>query len=1448
MELLVGGKHFLVEVLIAPGAQLGDHPTGSVDEPQVLLGGRLFAKQTGLEVRIAGDGETISVWDQGERLTDQLASQSEGLYVISDDRLNEVTSYKANSQTEVEHEVVRFNVKIGFKEKLVEGSTVQTDPVKESPIPVRRKYSAKEKRDFSRLMHRRMHHGKTEAILKALRHAYPGKYEYVREPCDPCAWARSRMKPVPKMSRRKAEYPGQFIHYDVFYMPWVSEEGYWYLLLLVDGKTGHRYIYGLRKKSEVLKYLEIFLRKMDNSCRRQVQHIEFGSEDEGTFSVVVLRSDGAGENLSHAVKKLAAEAGIRMEASIARMQWQNGQAENGGGRAVKGGEAIRHGGQLPTKTWFKCQAAEVHMRNRLPNSKSAESDNRTPFEQTNNCSVPLAELIDHFRVVGSLCYVTLTPEERHGDKIRAYRAIFMGYSDDNEVGQKGYIVRRLSDGAIKQVTYSQTTSFEDYLLYPKSEEYDAYLQKGGKKNKSKGKGIMNTYKHVAQDMRVGASEVGPGQSHPPISDTDPVIGGGGAVDNNNTKLHNTATDHVDVGIVLDDDELKQSRDDCEKMNDRDKLLKHHEHNTRRTTKDVNDNDDTSKRNKRKQELKHNYVIDFDSENEDEDVCELVDSADDDETDEDNDDADEHDVTNLVRRQEEKKFSSDRNDTCNRGSDELSHSDTCIDLDKSKDSSDASDSEAKPQDDDDVSDASDSETGSQDDAHGGVAGVSERRSKQQKKQADLLYEVTDVTDIARKGKKRGGSLVFEVVWRGGELSWESATDLLPGAGYAMRVFLESMSDRQRSVLTKKALTRLNRRIDRAIAEGERIEGNGRRKKRVKVLAARVKCMHVRMKRQHGVDDAVKSRMHERIYILKQCIKRGKAKIREVEGIKVPNTYKQAQRSDRWPKWRKAAEDEFAAFEKSKAWTLVPRPAGENVVGCRYVFSIKAKNGIIERHKARIVAQGYKHEAGVDYSMFEVYAPCMLMKTFRALLAIAARYSIKPRQYDISCAFLHADLPPGKKHYMEQPEGFKVVGKEDWVYELHKAIYGLKMSPRAFGLHLAGIMRGMGLTQGRADECLWWRRVNGIFLYVLYHVDDLVVVSNCPKTERMLFKSLSEKLDIRDEGILDVFLGMKVTYPEKGGIFLSQEHYIDTMCERFEINAATKKTAVPGVSNLKLGLDDLPDTLEGWEAAAKLPYPALVGCLIFIVKSRWDVAYAISNAARWMSKWGRAHFKYALQILAYLFQTKSKGVYFGQGTEKMELVCYADANWGDARDSGTGDKYRSQGGYLVFMGGSLISWKSKRHASIALSSMEAEYMEASNAGKEIVWMRTLMEDLGYLQQRPTVLFEDNKACISFSQNNTCHDRSKHIQIRAFWCRDLVLSGVMELWHCGTDDMLADLLTKHPLTHVFLDLRDRIFSGNIKPTESRMALSVQLVKDEDEKEVESQFPMMIGDVMCY
>ena len=294
-----------------------------------------------------------------------------------------------------------------------------------------------------------------------------------------------------------------------------------------------------------------------------------------------------------------------------------------------------------------------------------------------------------------------------------------------------------------------------------------------------------------------------------------------------------------------------------------------------------------------------------------------------------------------------------------------------------------------------------------------------------------------------------------------------------------------------------------------------------------------------------------------------------------GVNVPKTRQEAIAGKYWENFSKAEEAELSAFSELKVWELVPKPKGANVVGTRWVYDVKVdSSGAVSRYKARLVAQGFSQKEGIDYN--ETFAPTMHVKTMRVLLALAARENLEVHQYDISTAFLHASLQ--ETVYVRQPKGHVVKGKEEWVYKLNKAMYGLKNAPKAYSDHFMSVLRDLGFKQSTRDECLWSRREGRYYIHYLFHVDDILCVSNHPPLRQVLFKRLEELFRIRDEGEVDMFLGMKIERLVDGSYSLSQKHYIEQMAERFNIVDNSREVETPGIYGQKLSKEMCPKTPE------------------------------------------------------------------------------------------------------------------------------------------------------------------------------------------------------------------------------------------------------------------------------
>jgi hypothetical protein len=217
---------------------------------------------------------------------------------------------------------------------------------------------------------------------------------------------------------------------------------------------------------------------------------------------------------------------------------------------------------------------------------------------------------------------------------------------------------------------------------------------------------------------------------------------------------------------------------------------------------------------------------------------------------------------------------------------------------------------------------------------------------------------------------------------------------------------------------------------------------------------------------------------------------------------------------------------------------------------------------------------------------------------------------------------------------------------------------------------------------------------------------------------------------------------------------------------------------------------PTSAQEIEGMRSIPYTQAVGALMYLaVATRPDIAYSVGVLARFNKNPGMQHWKAVKHLFRYLKGTLDYRLTYSRTSPSSELfTTYSDADHGGNPDNG-----RSTSGYIVKMGNGAISWSSRLQGIVALSTTEAEYVAATSAGQEILWLRNLLGELGYKFSSPSSLYIDNQSALSVAKNPEHHGRMKHLDLRLYWLRDEVEKGNINLIHLRTDEMPADIMTK-------------------------------------------------------
>ena len=282
-------------------------------------------------------------------------------------------------------------------------------------------------------------------------------------------------------------------------------------------------------------------------------------------------------------------------------------------------------------------------------------------------------------------------------------------------------------------------------------------------------------------------------------------------------------------------------------------------------------------------------------------------------------------------------------------------------------------------------------------------------------------------------------------------------------------------------------------------------------------------------------------------------------------------------------------------------------------------------------------------------------------------------------------------------------------------------------------------------------------------------------------------------------LNVYLGMQIVRDENS-MFVNQKDYIKNILRRFKMEDANP-IKTPADPNIHL--------VTPTEIKSDFPYREAVGSLLFLTMvSRPDLPYAVGVVSRYLDKHDESHWRAVKRILRYVKQTQDFGLLFTR--DYSELIGFSDADY--AADL---DTRRSTTGYVFMMSGGCVTWCSRRQATVSVSTTEAEFIAASEASKEAIWLRKLLSDIGHECVRSTTLYVDNQSAIKLVKNPSFHRRSKHIDVRYQYICEKQRSGEIETKYVKTNDQYADFLTK-PLCYEkynFFRAKMNVISGIAK-----------------------------------
>ncbi|GJZ49747.1 retrovirus-related pol polyprotein from transposon TNT 1-94 [Tanacetum coccineum] len=348
----------------------------------------------------------------------------------------------------------------------------------------------------------------------------------------------------------------------------------------------------------------------------------------------------------------------------------------------------------------------------------------------------------------------------------------------------------------------------------------------------------------------------------------------------------------------------------------------------------------------------------------------------------------------------------------------------------------------------------------------------------------------------------------------------------------------------------------------------------------------------------------------------------------------------------PSWIDAMQEEIHEFERLQVWELVLCPDKVLLIKLECIYKVKTNEfGRVLKNKARLVAQGFRQEEGIDFE--ELFAPIARIEAIRIFIAKASHKNMTIYQMD--------DNP-------------------SHVYRLKKALYGLKKAPRAWYDMLSSFLISQHFSKGAVDATLFtWHAGNDLLLVQIY-VDNIIFASTNTAMCNEFANQMNTKFKMSMMGQMSFFLGLQISQSPRG-IFINQSKYASEIVKKYGL-LTTDFVDTPLVEKSKLDED-----LQGKQVDATL-YRGMIGSLMYLTSSRPDLIYAVCLCARYQAKPTEKHLQAVKRIFRYLKGTINMGLWYSKDTD-MSLTVYADAY-----HTGCQDTRRSTSGSAQFLVGMAI----------------------------------------------------------------------------------------------------------------------------------------------------------------
>ena len=342
---------------------------------------------------------------------------------------------------------------------------------------------------------------------------------------------------------------------------------------------------------------------------------------------------------------------------------------------------------------------------------------------------------------------------------------------------------------------------------------------------------------------------------------------------------------------------------------------------------------------------------------------------------------------------------------------------------------------------------------------------------------------------------------------------------------------------------------------------------------------------------------------------------------------------------------------------------------------------------------------------------------------------------------------------------------------------------------------------GYVNDAMCPCVFIKRSQNGYVIIAVYVDDLNIIGT-PNELKEACAYLKSEFEMKDLGETRLCIGLQIDHLSQG-VLIHQSAYVEKVLKQFYMDKSFPLSTPMVVRSLDVTKDPFRPKEDNEELLGpEVPYLSAIGALMYLANCTGpDIAFAVNLLARHSSAPTKRHWNGVKHLLRYLKGTIDLGLYFSYSSNET-LVGYSDAGYlSDPHNA------RSQTGYVFLYGGTAISWRSVKQTMVATSSNHSEILALHEASRECVWLRSMIGhirrtcQISSINETPTVLFEDNAACIAQIKSGYIKgDRTKHISPKFFYTHELQKNGEIDVHQIRFSDNLVDLFTKSLPTSVF------------------------------------------------